>query len=130
MSFAGVDAARLLHEGMRVAAMNHTIIANNIANADTPNFNPTKLDFQATLRNALEGRSGVQLRRTHARHLDAKLWNPAVDRKAVMSKNDFNKVDLDEEMNNLSVNYGKYNVYGSLLAKKFRQVKDMLSQLR
>ena len=69
--FAGVDAVRLLHQGMKTAALNHRIIANNIANADTPNYNPVKLDFQATMRAALEGRDRFWLRRGRPRHIGA-----------------------------------------------------------
>jgi flagellar basal-body rod protein FlgB len=128
--YGGVDAPQLLHEAMRVAAGNHRIIANNIANADTPNFNPVELDFQATLRGAVEGRSRVQLRRTRARHLGATRELSKFGRLAILSKNDYNKVDLEHEMANLSKNTSKYTIYGSLLVKHFRSIQNMLDTLR
>lgn len=129
-SFAGVDAPRLLHTAMRVAATNHRIIANNIANADTPNYNAVRMDFQGTLRAALEGRDRVSLRKTQDRHLDSVRYSAKFDNLAVSSKNDYNKVDLEEEMARLSSNTQDYTTYGSLLVKYFQQVKNMLQTLR
>lgn len=128
--FAGVDTGRLLIQAMRVAEANHRILANNIANVDTPHFNPTHMDFQKTLRAVLEGRGRVSLRKTHPRHLSLSADRPQFERLAILSKNDYNKVDLDEEMARLSKNTGRYTTYGSLLVKRFDQLKNMLTNLR
>jgi len=131
LAFNGVDTSVLLHQAMRTAALNHKLIANNIANADTPNYTPVRLDFQATLRNALEGRDGVHLRRTHTRHLEGgRRFRPVLDKPVLAAKNDHNKVDLEEEMDSLSRNTGKYNMYASLLGKEFREMTDMLQRAR
>ncbi|HNZ18000.1 MAG TPA: flagellar basal body rod protein FlgB [Candidatus Hydrogenedentes bacterium] len=128
--FAGVDVTRVLHNAMRVAATNHRIIANNVANADTPNYNAVRMDFQATLRAALEGRDRVSLRKTQARHLDSVRYLAEFDNLAISSKNDYNKVDLEEEMARLSANTSDYTTYGSLLVKYFQQTRNMLNTLR
>jgi len=130
VAFAGVDTVTLLTEGMKVAVRNQALIANNIANADTPKYNPTRLDFQTSLRDALGGRGRVELRTTQARHLEATREMPRFERLALSSKNDYNKVDLEQEMADLAENTGRYTTYSSLLAKHFREVKDMLSTLR
>jgi hypothetical protein len=36
------------------ATLRNTVLSNNIANADTPGFQPSDVDFHATLANALE----------------------------------------------------------------------------
>ena len=113
-----------------VSATNHRIIANNVANADTPNYNAVRMDFQATLRAALEGRDRVSLRKTQARHLDSVRYLAEFDNLAISSKNDYNKVDLEEEMARLSANTSDYTTYGSLLVKYFQQTKNMLNTLR
>ena len=130
MAFGGVGNVRLLQTAMQVAAQNHAIIANNIANADTPGFSPTKLDFQGTLRDALDGRGRVSLRKTLASHLDATREIPRFQHIALSGKNDCNKVDLEQEMADLSENTGRYTTYGSLLVNQFRQARNMLSTLR
>ena len=128
--FAGVDTTRLLVESMKVARENHRVLANNIANAETPHYNPVELDFQATLRAALGGRGRVSLRRTQPRHFDVQFHRPKFERLAILSKNDYNKVDLDDQMAKLAQNTGRYTTYGSLLVKQFEQIKNMLTQLR
>ena len=130
LPFAGVDTSRLLQKAMAVAEVNQRLIANNIANADTPHYNPVRLDFQATLRAALEGTDRVALRTTQARHFDVSLYRPEFEGLAFLSKNDYNKVDLDEEVVQLSENTGRYTIYGSLLAKRFQSVKNMLNNIR
>ncbi|MBX7257126.1 MAG: flagellar basal body rod protein FlgB [Candidatus Hydrogenedentes bacterium] len=130
MPFEGVSAVRVLQEGMRVAVLNQNLLANNIANVDTPNYNPVRLDFQATLRDALDGNGRVSLRKTLPQHLEAERWQPQFKRVALTSKNDYNKVDLEQEMADLAENTGRYTTYGSLLAKQFKMVKDMLTGVR
>jgi flagellar basal-body rod protein FlgB len=130
VSFEGVDTTRLLVEAMKVSRDNHRIIANNVANVDTPNFNPSELDFQTTLKNALDGKGSISLRRTLPQHFERVSGGPEFERLAFLSKNDYNKVDLDDQMAKLSENTGRYNVYGSLLVKRFGAVKDMLTALR
>lgn len=129
-AFARVDTTTLLVKAMSVAQDNHRIIANNIANADTPRYNPVQLDFQATLRNALEARGRNSLRSTRPRRLGASRSRPEINKLVTISKNDYNKVDLDREMANLSKNTGRYNLFGSLLVKQFQMVKNMLSNAR
>ncbi|MBN2310062.1 MAG: flagellar basal body rod protein FlgB [Candidatus Hydrogenedentes bacterium] len=129
-AFAGVDTSLVLTQAMKVAELNHTLIANNISNADTPNYNPVSLDFQGTLRAALEGRDRIALRRTDPRHLEGVRQFPEFEGLAILSKNDYNKVDLDHEMTRLSENTGRHTTYGSLLVKRFQAIKDMLSTVR
>jgi flagellar basal-body rod protein FlgB len=130
VAFEGIGSVRLLEDALRVSVLNHTVLANNIANADTPGFTPSRLDFQATLRESLEGRGRVSLRKTQARHLEVSRSIPRFNRLALLSKNDYNKVDLEQEMADLAENTGRYTIYSSLLAKQFKQVKDMLTALR
>jgi flagellar basal-body rod protein FlgB len=125
-----VDAARLLQEALRVTELNRRVIANNVANADTPNFTPTELDFKATLRAALEGRGRVSIRRTRAEHFEGVRSFPEFERLAILSKNDYNKVDLDHEMVKLSENTGRYVTLTSLLVKRFQVIKNMLNTIR
>ena len=125
--FAGVDVSRLLMEGMKLAERSSTHIAANIANVDTPHYNPVHMDFQKTLRAAVEGRGGIALRTSRPRHLDFRQDRQHFEGLAFLSKNDYNKVDLDGEMAKLGQNTGRYTMYASLLSKRFDVVKNMLN---
>lgn len=128
--YHGIDKVTLLVTAMNVAQDNHRIIANNIANVDTPGYNPVELDFQQTLRNALEGRGRISLRRSRSRHIEARRIGPKFETLVFSSKNDYNKVDIDKEIANLSKNTGRFNVFGSLLVKHFQTAKSMLTNAR
>ncbi len=128
-AFAGIDTDQVLLGAMRAAALNHRYIANNIANVDTPGYTPTELDFKATLREAIEGRGGFALRTTQPRHLDFRTDRPQFEGIAFLSKNDYNKVDLDDQMAKLAENTGKYTTYARILAKRFAVLKTTLNAL-
>lgn len=130
-AFGGVDTTRLLVSGMKVAQDYVRITANNIANVDTPGYNPVHLDFQATLRDQLlSGRGTIELRRSRPQHLEATRQHLGPGVLVKGAKNDYNKVDIEEEIANLSEYRGKYNVYASLLTKQFAMVKSVLSTVR
>jgi len=127
--FAGIETSTLLTQAMKVREQNHRFLANNIANVDTPHYNPVELDFQKTLRSMVEGRGGLALRTTRPRHLDHESHRTNFERLAFLSKNDYNKVDLDDQMTKLSQNTGEYTTYARLLGKKFEMTKSMLQSL-
>lgn len=127
--FAGVNTTDVLSGALKAAETNHRFIANNIANADTPNYSPVELDFQKTLRDAIEGRGGFALRTTRPRHLDYYSYRPQFERLAFLSKNDYNKVDLDDQLAKLGENTSRYTTYARLLRKRFDQTKTMLNSL-
>lgn len=129
-AYAGVDTTQLLVSGMKVAQDYVRITANNIANVDTPGYNPVHLDFQATLRDQLESRGTIELRRSRPQHLETTRQHLGPGVLVKGAKNDYNKVDIEEEIANLSEYRGKYNVYASLLTKQFSMVKSVLSTAR
>ncbi len=129
-AFRSVDTTRLLVTAMNLAQDNHRIIANNIANADTPGFNPVEVDFEATLRKTLEGRGSISLRKTRPQHLESSRMRPQMKSLVFLAKNDYNKVDIEQETANLSKNAGRYNLYASLVSKQFQVAKSMLTNAR
>src|SRR5512142_3412477 len=44
----------ILHRGMDVAVLRRQVISDNIANADVPNFKRSTVNFEASLKKALE----------------------------------------------------------------------------
>lgn len=55
-------------QAMQLQSQRKSILAANIANADTPGFKARDIDFAAVLRQ--NGSDGSGLRMTHVRHLD------------------------------------------------------------
>ncbi|MCC6144387.1 MAG: flagellar basal body rod protein FlgB [Candidatus Hydrogenedentes bacterium] len=127
--YAGMSVNAVLMQAMQVASLNHRLIANNIANADTPNFTPTKLDFQKALQAALDGRDRVDLRTTRSRHIELTRHPVQFNSIAQLSKNDYNKVDLEEELAALQQNTSRFNTYTDFLGQRFRSLRNTLQGL-
>lgn len=130
MAFEGIDAGVVLQQAMKVAQFNHRLIANNIANIETPGYNGVELDFQRTLRNALENHGRPGLRSGQTGFFETTEVRPEFKALASTSKNDYNKVDADAELAKLSENTGNFTVYSALLAQRFSLVKKTLDALR
>ena len=65
-----IDSVFGVHEkalGMRNERM--TVLAKNIANAETPNYKARDIDFRAALTQASSSQEGAQLRATQANHM-------------------------------------------------------------
>lgn len=130
MSFGGANVSDVLVSAMKVAELNHRVIANNIANSDTPHFSPSVLDFQRTLKAAVAGGGDhIALRTSRSRHQDRARVHTQLERKSALSKNDFNQVDLEEEVSRLAENRGRYTLYSRLLTKKFQVAGELLDSL-
>ena len=67
---AGTDPLFGIHaHALQIQQRRMTLLAGNIANADTPGFQARDLDFKAALEQALSGNAGP-LKTDHAAHLD------------------------------------------------------------
>jgi flagellar basal-body rod protein FlgB len=96
----------LMRRGMDVAVLRRNVIANNIANAETPNFKRTVVNFEAELRRALdslEARPPAQFV-SDPRHIpfhqprDYRTVRPRlVLDYLTTAKNNGNNVDIEEE---------------------------------
>lgn len=128
-SFTGVETTRLLVGAMKTAEINHRYLANNIANADTPGFNPKNVDFKKTLMAVVEGRDSLPLRSSSSRHIHRDRATVEFEGLAYLSKNDYNKVDLDDQLARLQENTGNYTTYAAILSKRFQMVKNMLGAM-
>lgn len=102
------------------AALTQRVIANNVANVNTPGFKKSHVSFAEDLKRALERRA-PDLATSHPRHLGGVLEmgqvTPRVvqDRDTIMSYGR-NNVDVDQEMVNLAANTILYNVSAGALS--------------
>ncbi len=106
------DSIHLIQSSLKARGMRQTVIANNIANADTPGFRRSDVAFEDALAKALEGRRG-----------DAVKVEPSVVTPmdtAVNSKG--NDVDLENEFGELMKNDGAMKVQLRLMSKLYQQM--------
>ncbi|MFN3411327.1 MAG: flagellar basal body rod protein FlgB [Exilispira sp.] len=101
----------LLKKGVQANNHRYQVIANNIANADTPGFKRSSVTFEAQLKRAFEREndSSIDAIVTNSRHIPFKIpveWKE-INPKTVLDygsamRNDGNNVDIDRETAELS----------------------------
>jgi len=122
----------LLHRGMSTANLREAVIANNLANADVPNFKRTDVNFESELKRALDTEKQkpvLELRLTNPSHIPN--WQPRnyqeVSPRRVLdylsqSDNNGNNVDAEEEFNLLLKNQLRYMLLAQMTTFEFGQV--------
>lgn len=99
-----------LEHSLDMRMENQRIVASNIANMDTPGYTAQKMDFQASMQNALRG--------AQAPEVIAASPTPA--------GMDGNNVDLDYEMGQMTANKILFSVQSQIMGDKFRQLNTIL----
>ncbi len=133
MSFLDNSQFRLLENSLGAAALRQKVIANNIANVDTPNFKRSDVVFEDLLKKELSGSpSSFQGYRTNPRHLqigraDSKSIEPQIvtDENTAMNNN-MNNVDIDSEMSLLAKNQLEYNALIQQLNSELRKLRIVI----
>jgi flagellar basal-body rod protein FlgB len=121
----GIDkSVNLLEKMLDVSATKHKVIANNIANINTPGYKKMEVSFAEQLEKVIKD--------TSANKFD--VFQPKIvvskEDTNVAIRNDGNNVDMDKEVSALMKNTLSYNVYTQLLAKKMELVKSAIENSR
>jgi flagellar basal-body rod protein FlgB len=117
----------LLERSLDASALRQRVIANNVANVDTPNFKKSEVRFEEYLNKEMQPQITFDANRTDARHFEfesLKKTFPEVimDERTAMNNN-MNNVDIDSEMSLMAKNQLRYNT-------TIQQVNHDLKQLR
>lgn len=106
-----------LPRAMTAASIRQEVIANNIANVNTPNYRKSVVNFEDLLAREIYGEESdgkLEMVRTHDRHLPFKPFDfhaePSIrqDNTTIMRVDD-NNVDIDIEMATLAKNQLYFN---------------------
>ncbi len=130
MDLSTLGFFRLMAKKMDWLSQRQTVLAQNVANVDTPKFKPEDVT-PFTFRTALQ----------EGHHLEPAMTNPAhqhlahaaegpgtvrKDRKTYETKPDGNAVDIEEQMMKLSQTSQDYNMVTSLYRKNVGLLKQVL----
>lgn len=126
----------LMHRALDVTTVRRQVIANNLTNAETPGFKRSDVNFESSLRRALESennRPPLELTLTHERHIPN--WR-AQDYRDVQIRRvlDFtssynncgNNVDPEHEFMLLTQNQMSYNLFVQAVSFEFAQMNRIL----
>jgi flagellar basal-body rod protein FlgB len=113
MSIWDKPALTLMERALDAATIRQKVIANNIANVDTPYFKRSEVRFEELLERELQSPT-LEGWRTHPRHIPIgknTLPQPEIvtDEHTAMNNN-LNNVDIDYEMALMAKNQLRYNV--------------------
>lgn len=116
----------VLKKALDAEALRQRVIANNIANVNTPYFKKSTVEFESLLKAAL-GRDSIKLTANDPKHFGAvptlaDLRPEVRVNKTTSMRTDGNNVDIDEEMANLAANSIEYQATA-------RELSDRLSLL-
>lgn len=125
---------RVLERALAAAALRHKVIANNIANVNTPGFKKSEVSFEDKLQQALAG-THLPLAVTNSRHLsgasDASLPMPEVYTVVnTTMRQDGNNVDIDQEMALMAENNIYYNAVAQQISNYFAGLKTAINEGR
>lgn len=103
----------ILEKALNASSVRQKVLANNIANIDTPGFKRSDVNFKRVLSNAI-GKSGpdLSLKTTVPNHIaNGSAENGSIVRmdRSTSLRNDSNNVDVDREMTNVAENGLYYN---------------------
>lgn len=115
---------RTLDLALGAAGKRQEVLANNLANVNTPGYKRLDVDFDGVLAQAVDAaRTGDRSR------LDA-LRPGVLQDDAVAVRADGNSVDVDQEMAYLAENNVRYNALVQLTQKKLETLKYVISDGR
>lgn len=119
---------RLAAAELDVAALRQRVIANNVANVNTPGFKKKAVRFEEFLRRALEERR-IGLVATDPRHLQPQqeIRPQVVMPPAATMRLDGNNVDLEEEMVTLVANTLVYQTMAQEVGKRLGLLSHVIT---
>ena len=125
----------VLHRTMDAATLRQQVLANNISNADTPNFKRSSLNFEAELKRALDSEDvhKPQAALTNEKHIS---FDRVQDYRNVrpsrfldyltQTDNNGNNVDAEQESMLLLQNQLRYDLLTRSISNQFTQVNIVL----
>ena len=115
----------VLNKAASASWKRNEVIANNIANVDTPGYKRKDVQFETFLMSALTGDSSLDKRVSNIR-LDS--LNPQVytDYSDLSYRLDGNNVDIDAESANLAENQIRYYALMDSMTQEFNRLKMVL----
>lgn len=125
----------VLHRTMDASMLRHQVSANNIANADTPNFKRSTVNFESELKRALDSEKEEKPKAylTHSKHIPfdkTQNYRDVRPRRVLdylsQSDNNGNNVNLEEESMLLLQNQLRYNLLTRSIANQFDRVNIVL----
>lgn len=117
-----------LHVALRGLSLRQRIIADNVANNDTPGFKARTVHFEDQLRRALDG---IQANRAANGHALLQAVPPKIDvAENLVARMDQSSVDLDRELLAMTETAMRYNAVARAMSERLALYRTILSDGR
>lgn len=118
----------LLQQLLDATAVRHRVVAQNVANAQTPGYRRLEVDFEAELSRQVLSKGGYQAGPAESSLARANDIEPTVrESDEPSNRPDGNNVDIDKEMALLSKNALLYQTYAQVLASKLAMMRSAIT---
>lgn len=132
MNILSKPSFRLLEQSLNAATLRQRVIADNIANVDTPFFKRSEVRFEELLQQELNGRE-LQGYRTDPRHFY--IGGPSHPQPQIVRdnqsliNNNLNNVDIDYEMALMAKNQLRYNTMVQQVNSEINKVRTAIGRI-
>ncbi|MFZ5352089.1 MAG: flagellar basal body rod protein FlgB [Bacillota bacterium] len=129
------NKTKLLEKALDAAWLRNEVIANNIANVNTPGFKKSSVSFENALNSSMNELS-ISGKMTRPSHMPTgknanMITNPEiVTEEHTSMRRDGNNVDIDVEMAELAKNSIKYNTLINQISREFRKLRSVINDGR
>jgi flagellar basal-body rod protein FlgB len=119
----------LLQRSMDVSSLRNEVIANNMANVDTPGFKRNEVIFEDKIKSAMAGSNNdCKLNITNSRHIQIQADSSQVDPEIrtmndLTYRNDGNNVDIDVETAKMTKNKLYYDALGQSMSNELKMLR-------
>lgn len=117
----------VLQQAADAGWLRNTILTNNIANVNTPNYKRSDVQFETYLMEQLAGCDSMD---NYVDGMDLSTLEPTIymDQSNLSYRMDGNNVDIDTENAELAKNQIKYNVMTDSISQEFSRIKSVLGK--
>ncbi len=126
-----LDSALGIHEqALQARVKRAEVLANHLANADTPGFKARDVDFGSMMEQAKQNMSGLGMEQTHERHMDTSSTGPGSEllyRVPHQPSVDGNTVDAQQEQARFMRNAMDYQASFEFLNGKISGLKKAIT---
>ncbi len=131
MSAAGLPLIEMLKTRMHWHQARQKVLAENVANADTPAFKPNDVAAPSFGPGGRPVGGSLAVMRTNAAHLTAQTGRPGFDERAASRfevRPSGNAVNLEEEMLKVAQNQSDYQLAASLYQKSMQMLRTAIGR--
>lgn len=127
-------APKIIKKSLDFNTQKAAVIAGNIANADTPGFKATRVEFESVLQQAASANT-IKMKTTNEMHFqtqnqDLTSMKPNMETDPSPSRLDGNNVNLEKEMTNLAETRINYDAGITAMMKRGSIIKSAITDTR